>query len=184
MQKLRFVALAVILIALAVFALRTTPAAAHEGHTVGPYSVELGWRVEPAYVGLYNGPEVFISMKDDEKQKIEGAEKTLKLEVSFGKDTRLLKLEAAYQDPGHYVANLIPTRAGDYLFHLTGKINDTLVDETYSSASGKFSPVEPVEDILFPDKQMDLSGLQAQIDAQKADIAALKAEVEALKVKK
>lgn len=184
MQKLRLVALAAILIILAAFALRATPAAAHEGHTVGLYSVELGWRVEPAYVGLYNGPEVFISMKDDETKKIEGAEKTLKLEVLFGKDRRPVKLEAAYEDPGHYVASLIPTRAGDYVFHLTGKINDTAVDETYTSANGKFSPAEPVGDILFPDKQMDLSSLQAQIDAQKADIAMLKAEIEALKAKK
>ncbi|MFN8565428.1 MAG: hypothetical protein U0703_28225 [Anaerolineae bacterium] len=30
---------------------------AHEAREVGDYAVTFGWRVEPAYAGLYNGPE-------------------------------------------------------------------------------------------------------------------------------
>jgi hypothetical protein len=185
MHKFRLLALAaIVIVATAALALRSTPALAHEGHTVGPYSVELGWRVEPAFVGLPNGPELFISSKDDETKKIEGAEKTLKLDVTFGKETRPVKIGAAYGDPGHYVADLIPTRAGDYVYHLTGTIGDTKVDETYTSASGKFGTVEPVADVLFPDTNFDVGSLIEKIDAQQKQIDALKADIDALKAAK
>ena len=143
-------------------------ASAHEGRDIGPYAVELGWKVEPAFVGVPNGPEIFIALKDDEDQKIEGAEKTLKLSVKFGSQTRELPLDAAWNDPGHYVADLTPTRAGDYSFHLTGTISDTVVDETFTSADGKFGTVEPASDILFPDTKLDPATLQSQIDASRS----------------
>lgn len=33
---------------------------AHEGREVGEYVIEIGWRVEPAYTGLMNGPEITV----------------------------------------------------------------------------------------------------------------------------
>ncbi|MEP7287605.1 MAG: hypothetical protein ABI947_17765 [Chloroflexota bacterium] len=175
MKRLRLLLPIALIIVAVLFAFRIAPVQAHEGRDVGPYRVELGWRVEPAFVGVANGPEVFISMKDDEKKKVEGAEKTLKLDAVFGDKTKTVALDAAEDDPGHYVASLIPTRPGDYTFHLTGKIGDTVVDEKFTSADGKFGSVEPSSDVLFPDSKMDVASLQAQIDALKADVDALKA---------
>lgn len=153
---------------------RPTPVLAH-GHTeVGPYALTFGWQVEPAYVGVLNGPELTIVMHDDESQKVEGAETTLNLEVQFGGQTKTLKLQPAWNDPGHYVASLIPTRAGDYVFKLTGKIGDTDVDLTFDSAEGEFSSIEPLGDVLFPDTNADIASLQAQIDQLKAEIEKLK----------
>jgi hypothetical protein len=160
MKKARLAVLVVgLMLALAV----GIPAAAHEHRDVGSYSIELGWRNEPAYTGLFNGPEVFIheaapadataepgSDEGPEGAPVTGAEDTLKLEVSFGGKTKQLKLRAAWQDPGHYVADLIPTQPGDYTFHLTGTIGDTAIDETFTSADGKFGSVEPISDIQFP----------------------------------
>ena len=123
--------------------------AAHEEREVGDYALELGWRVEPAYTDLFNGPEIFIEKKAS-GEPVTGADDTLKLEVSFGADTKELKLREVYNDPGHYTADLIPTRPGDYTFHLTGKIGDLDVDETFTSADGKFGTVEPISDIRFP----------------------------------
>ena len=174
MKNLSLVAL-VALVALAAFLLlRTSPAQAHEGRDLGPYHVAVGWRVEPAFVGVANGAEIFVSMKDDATKKVEGAEQTLKIEVSFGGKTKQLTLDAAWKDPGHYVTNLTPTRPGDYTFHITGKIGDTTVDEKFTSADGKFSSVDPSSDILFPDANLDAANFQSQIDDLKAQIAALK----------
>jgi hypothetical protein len=160
MKKAR---LAVLIVGLMLVLAVGIPAAAHEHRTVGSYSIELGWRNEPAYTGLFNGPEVFIheaapadataepgSDEEAEGAPVTGAEDTLKLEVSFGGKTKVLKLRAAWRDPGHYVADLIPTQPGDYTFHLTGTIGDTTIDETFTSADGKFGSVEPISDIQFP----------------------------------
>lgn len=170
------------------------PASAHEGREVGNYSIVFGWRVEPAYTGLLNGPELTISVAgehhegeeaateeasaieeaadeaaaeateasdthtdlgtddhhDDAAEVVEGAEETLQLEVSFGDQSKVLRLRAVYGEPGNYTADLIPTLPGDYSFRLTGTINGTEVDEVFSSADGEFSTVEPIEDIQFP----------------------------------
>jgi hypothetical protein len=175
MKKLHLAAITVIVIAAAFLVLSKTTVQAHEGRDLGPYRVTFGWRVEPAFAGVANGPEVFIAMKDDANKKVEGAEKALKLEVTFGNKTKQVPLDAAWKDPGHYVADLIPTRAGDYTFHLTGKIGDTTIDEKFTSADGKFGSVEPSSDVLFPDDKLDVANLQSQIDALKAEIEALKA---------
>lgn len=156
---------------------------AHEGRELGPYKVSFGWRVEPAFVGVPNGPEFRITMLDDAEKKVEGAEETLKLQVTLGSQTRNVPIRAAWNDPGHYVANLTPTRAGDYEFHLTGTIGDEEIDEIFTSADGKFGTVEPASDILFPDTKLDGSSLKAEIDALKKQIDSLKADVAALKAK-
>jgi hypothetical protein len=154
------------------------PASAHEGREVGDYNIVFGWRSEPAYTGLLNGPELTITAggehhdeeaatdateepgthtdlgtddhHDEDAETVEGAEETLQLEVSFGDQTKVLRLRPVFGEPGHYTADLIPTLPGDYSFHLTGTINGTEVDEVFSSADGEFSTVEPIEDIQFP----------------------------------
>ncbi|MBX3083067.1 MAG: hypothetical protein KF716_15660 [Anaerolineae bacterium] len=176
MKRFRFALAALVFASAALLAFSLRPVHAHEGRDIGPYAVEFGWQVEPAYVGVYNGLELFVAMKDDESKKVTGAEATLKLEVSFGDKTKSLTFDPAWNDPGHYVTSLIPTRAGDYTFKLTGKIGDTEVNETFVSG-GEFSSVEPAGDVLFPDDKADVVTLQAQIDALKADLEALKAKV-------
>jgi hypothetical protein len=125
------------------------PAAAHEGREVGDYVIVFGWRVEPAYTELLNGPEVTITEHDTD-EPVAGLEETLQLEVSFGPATKTLTLRPVFDTPGHYTADLIPTRPGDYSFRLTGTIGDVEVDETFSSADGEFSTVEPIDDLRFP----------------------------------
>jgi hypothetical protein len=101
-----------------------------------------------------------------------------------------LKLEPAWQDPGHYVAYLTPTRPGDYVFQLTGMISQTgaltptIVNETFTSADGEFSSIEPASDVLFPDAKQDVASLQAQVDALKKQVDALLKDVATLKAAK
>jgi hypothetical protein len=148
-------------------------ARAHEDSEVGDYELHFGWQLEPAYVGVYNGIELTIHNHATE-ENVEGAEKTLKLKVTFGNQSKELKLEPVADEPGRYVAALTPTRAGDYKFVFTGKIEDVTVNKTFDSADGEFSTIEPASDILFPDTKLDLAAMQTQIDALKAEVEKLK----------
>ena len=124
---------------------------AHEGREVGDgkYEVEFGWRGEPAYTTLLNGPELVIRTVGD-GQPIEGLDEMLRLEVNYGGKSKVLRLRAVLDSPGSYTADLIPTQPGDYSFHLTGKIGDAIIDEVFDSSKGEFSTVEPISDIQFP----------------------------------
>jgi len=138
------------LVGVLVVAVLALPVLAHEGREVAEeYLVVFGWREEPAYTTLFNGPEFSVKLHTDESAVV-GLEETLKLEVSYGGNTKTLRLRAVNDEPGNYTADMIPTQPGDYSFRLTGTINGTEVDETFSSAEGEFSSVEPISDIQFP----------------------------------
>ena len=162
------------------FAFNAPKASAHEHRDVGNYAITFGWQTEPAYAGVYNGPELEI-VNDQTKEPIVGAEETLTLTVKFGPASKVLALKPAYQEPGRYVAQLTPTRAGDYEFELTGAISETtalsetVVNEIFTSADGDFSTIEPSSDVLFPDAKADTVSLQQQIDALKKEVESLKA---------
>lgn len=145
----RFVRLGIVLmVVLALFA----TVSAHEGREVGDgkYEIVFGWRVEPAYTTLLNGPELEVNVHGTEETPVEGLDETLQLEVNYGGKSKILKLRAVFDEPGHYTADLIPTQPGDYSFHLTGKIGDATIDETFDSSKGEFSSVNPITDIQFP----------------------------------
>jgi hypothetical protein len=212
MQKRQIWIVVCCLLACAAFvAFQVTRVSAHEGREVGEYELHFGWQNEPAIAGVNNGPEIFIhkhGATEEDEIPVEGAEKTLKLKVTFGGQSKELELEPAWQDPGHYVAHLTPTRPGDYTFELTGvisptalvtdtaaitstaamtgteAISPTVVNETFTSADGEFSSVEPASDVLFPDSKLDMVSLQAQLNAQMKEIEALKKDLEALKAAK
>ncbi|GIK63201.1 MAG: hypothetical protein BroJett018_09950 [Chloroflexota bacterium] len=187
MNKRRvFVAfLLVALLSVGLFSAANQPAKAHEGRQVGPYTIELGWVIEPAYAGVYNGVEVHISTGEDEHTdeatdehaEAEVIEANLQIEVSFGNASKVLDLEMSGNEANHYIAAIIPTRAGDYTFHLTGTIGETPVDEIFSSADGEFSSVEPISDVLFPEPEASIEGLQNRISQLEALIAELQAQL-------
>jgi hypothetical protein len=145
--------LVILMIALALALILALPSMAHEGREVGEGAdaavITFGWRNEPAYTTLLNGPELFVE-NHDTGEPVEGLEDTLELTVSFGGQSKTLRLRAVFNEPGSYTADLIPTQPGDYSFQLTGTIGSATVDETFSSADGEFSTVEPIADIMFP----------------------------------
>lgn len=109
MKKFR---LSVLVLALSL--LLTLTAMAHEHREVGEAAITFGWRVEPAYTTLFNGPELHIAHHETE-EPIEDLEETLQLEISFGDQTKVLRLRAVWDEPGSYTADLIPTQPGDYI---------------------------------------------------------------------
>ena len=58
---------------------------------------------------------------------IAGLEKTLKVELSAGNKTKILDLVPAYNDPGAYRANFVPTVETTYAYRFFGTINNASV---------------------------------------------------------
>ena len=160
---------------LSVFAV---PALAHEHREVGEYSITFGWRVEPAYAGQLNGPEVSLSLHDAHDEPFpEDIAVDLSAEISFGAQIMLLSLEPVFGETGAYAANVIPTLPGDYSFRVFGTIGDTDVDEVFTSTDGEFSSVEPANDITFPavpsERDAHIAALEARIAALEELIAGM-----------
>ncbi len=129
-----------------------TPALGHEQRQVGPYTLEVGWRDEPALGGLPNAVEVEVR-ETATGNGVEGLAKTLKLSITFGGTRTAFEPELralGASDPGHYVADIIPTAPGDYLFRLQGKIGTQDINERFESGPGRFDPVRPASSIAFP----------------------------------
>lgn len=192
--------LRVIVLLVLALVLMVAPTLAHEHRQVGDFELTFGWRVEPAYAGMMNGPEISLALAseghgetssghgEEEGDHEEGEEHghdeaaidfatlevNLQAEVSFGDQTTTVIFRAVRDEPGHYIADLLPTLPGDYTFHVTGTIGDLAVDEIFSSADGNFSTIEPPTDVMFPAiPAVD----NARIEALEARIAELEAKL-------
>ncbi|MBV9898704.1 MAG: hypothetical protein JO020_31505 [Chloroflexi bacterium] len=146
-------------------------ALAHERRVIGggKYDVVVGWDTEPAFVNQRNAAGVRISKAGtNPAQPVLGAEKTLQLQIRQGSQTRQLQLRAMFDQPGYYVADIVPTRAGDYVFTLTGSIGTDAVNEAFDSADGKFDAVTASSGIEFPVSAPDPDQISAELQAANA----------------
>src|SRR5256885_5380558 len=143
-------AVAVVMASLGIFA---SPAAAHERRTVGPYTFVVGWITEPSYVGELNALDLTVTETATSKA-VEGLEKTLKADIitGGGASTTALTMAARFGLPGKYQGQVLPTKTGDYTFHITGTVNTTQVDEKFESGPGRFGAIEDVAKLQFPTK--------------------------------
>lgn len=151
---------------------------AHEKRAVGPYEVEVGWDVEPAFAGSPNA--VFLEVKDGRTSPptpVAGLAATLKVEVRHGGLTRAIGLsfETDVHDPGTYRARFVPTRAGDYAFDLVGKIGDQDVKERFESGPGRFDSVAAPAAVQYPDAVPAGGELRDRLDAIERDIGQVRA---------
>ena len=121
--------------------------AAHEQRDVGDYTLAVGFLNEPVFSGEESGLDLRVSQGDT---PVEGLEDTLQAEVSFSGQTRDLELSAAFGDPGAYRAVFFPTAAGQYSFRITGDIDGTTIDETFTSGPDTFGDVQEVTSGQFP----------------------------------
>jgi hypothetical protein len=152
--RVGFAALA--LASLAVTVIAGGPLLAHVEEHVGPYTLELGWREEPTYVGHVNAV-LLIVLDADGDPVADLAPGDLTVVVSTGgQDSVPLTLEPSHDPdegggvPGEYQALLLPTAPGDYTFHVTGTIRDQAVDVSVTSGEETFDPVQGTADIEFP----------------------------------
>jgi len=69
------------------------------------------------------------------------------------------------------VADILPTRDGEYQWIFTGSINGDAVNETFDTADGKFNKVEPQTALQFPVALPEPAQGAAAVQAAQADAA-------------
>jgi hypothetical protein len=117
----------------------------HGHEEVGDLTVVIGMIGEPVVVGQKSGVEV--SLKRGEIP-VEGA--TLTAEVSIGELRESFELEPAWNRPGWYKVDFIPTVPGAYTIVLTGDAEGTAIDLEMTAGPETFSEVAAAGDVSFP----------------------------------
>lgn len=135
-------------------------ALAHAPVEAGDYTLVIGFHNEPVLQGEPNSLDLFVTNTKTGK-KINGLEKTLKAEIIFGSHTKEVELEPREDEEGAYGAAILPTKAGDYTWHIFGDINGTPVDVKMTSSPTTFESVTPKSDISFPDDEPATTDVQA-----------------------
>jgi hypothetical protein len=141
--------LALLLAVTAVMSANPGAASAHERRAVGKYTFVVGWIAEPALANEPNGIDLRVT-DTTTNQPVDGAANSLKVTLTQGSSTKDLPLRARFGVPGGYTADVIPTKAGQYLFHFAGEINGDTIDEKFESGPGRFNDVDDPARIEFP----------------------------------
>ena len=156
------------------------PAAAHEERQVGGFHMAVGFGQEPAYAGQPNSVQLLLSKGD---KPVTDLGDTLSVSVGFGDQSKDVSVEPFFEigefgTPGDYRAWFIPTRAGQYSFHLTGTIHGTKIDETFTSGPKTFDDAVSPADVEFPVQDPTNGELADRLDREiprlEASIAAVK----------
>jgi hypothetical protein len=147
------------------FAINTNIALGHERRAVGQYTFVVGWINEPSYVGLLNSLDLTVTETNGGKA-VEGLDKTLKADLTFGGSSQAqpLTLAARFGLPGKYSGYVVPTKVGDYTFHITGTVGTMNVDEKFESGPGRFGSIESTDALQYPAKVVSNSDLTARLD--------------------
>ncbi len=156
----RFILLAII----GAFVLPTSglPASAHETQAIGGYRIQVGWAEEPAFAGVKNA--VALDLTDAAGKPVTGLGDELKVEVIFG-DRKLGPLSFQPAGDGVYRASFIPTRPGNYTFHLVGSIKGQKVDQSFSPADKQgLEGVEDPGEVELPAKDPSRGELASRVD--------------------
>jgi hypothetical protein len=152
---------------------------AHVHEDVGPFSLEIGWKVEPAYVGQPNA--VQVTVHDAQAQPVTdlGADDIKVVVDTADQTSQPLAFEPAW-DPtegegplGEYDAALVPTAPGDYTFQITGTVRGQAVDITLKSSETTFDAVLGTSDAEFPVKLPTMAEVVTRLDRVDARIAGL-----------
>ena len=183
----------------------------HEDREEGEYIFKVGFLDEPAYEGQRNAVSLRVTKMKAEEQgeghgdaaqkdmaeesdhahdgsatvPVEGLEAALQVEVTHVPTgaSKVMNLRAAWNDPGHYLADLIPTSPGHYRFRFFGTIEGNEIDSTYDSRAGggSFDDIREASTIHFPEtvasgRELESAVRGARTEAQQARDAAAGAE--------
>jgi hypothetical protein len=167
-----------LLVALLGVVLTASTALAHEKRHVGNYTFVVGFLDEPAYANvknsldltICNGSDCNYTVQDGVKvlsNPVNDADKTLKVEVSTGSSAPLaLALKPRWSNPGKYNAYFLPTKVGDYTFHIFGTLNNNSIDEKFTSSPTGFNAVEQVPS--YPSNSAD--SVNAEVTTLKSQV--------------
>jgi hypothetical protein len=125
-------------------------ALAHSNREVSGHKWNVGFNVEPAIVNVKNGVE--LRVREHSGEPLKNLDKELQAEVTHTATgvKKVFPLRAVFNDPGHYVADFIPTAPGQYQFRFFGTQDGQPVNETFVSGPNSFSDVLPAADLEFP----------------------------------
>jgi hypothetical protein len=128
----------------------------HEGrlYSIGgnDYWITVGSINEPVFVDDKSGAEAFIKLADPSDplnsdsngtKNVEGLEKNLKFQISAGNKKKVMSIEPAWRDPGHYEATFYPTIETTYDYTLFGTLNNVNVSLSYQCTPGGFEEGKP-----------------------------------------
>ena len=140
---------------------------AHERRMVGPYQFTVGWLTEPAYLGQLNSLDLRIAdTRQNPAAAVSGLEKTLTADVAAGGLAPFpLTVTARFGTAGAYNGVVMPTVAGAYTFHITGKIDTMTVDEKFTSGPSTFGEIEDTAAVQYPTKVPVADELSKKLDA-------------------
>ena len=139
-------------------------ALAHGTTQVGDYQLEIGFLNEPVYQNVPNGLDLIVT-NTKTNEPVNGLENSLQVEIIHGAAKKTLKLAQQEGVDGAYTADVIPTETGDYTWHIFGKINNTPVDISMTSAPDTFRSVESQADASFPAAPPSITDISAQTSA-------------------
>ena len=128
----------------------------------GQYVMEVGFRDEPAYVGLPNALALRVERyATGGTEPVNDLAATLSAEVS--RDGRVKSLDLVPVGEGEYEASFVPTATGDYTFRISGTIGEATVDESVTSGPNTFNSVDPLSANEFPQSLPDPVQLQTAV---------------------
>jgi hypothetical protein len=169
MHRRRLAVLGLLALLLALLAAPATSLAYERRTLAGKYDVVVGWDTEPAYVNQRNAVGIRIAKSGtNPAEPVTGVDKTLKVQVQQGGQSRTFDLRPVFGQPGYYVADILPTRAGDYTWTFSGAIGTDPVDETFNTADGKVPSVAASSGLEFPIAAPDPDQVAVQLQASEA----------------
>ena len=84
--------------------------------------------------------------------RVTGLGATLEVELTHlsTSTSKSMQLTELFDDPGHYIAEFVPTSPGDYRVRFFGSIEGNAIDETFDSGPDTFDTIIPSDVIQFP----------------------------------
>ena len=137
---------------------------AHDAHVVGAYRLAIGWGEEPAFTGIRNSIVVEITEAAGGRLVSDLGGGSLSAEVSFGNERAVLPLQPAWGHPNEFRAWILPTRAGTYTVHITGRVKSQPIDITSTCSEKTFDCVVDASEIQFPIKDPSVGQLAERVD--------------------
>lgn len=157
-------------VGLALVASQALVASAHVVETAGPYHLEIGWHIEPTYVGQPNAVEATITDDKDQPVTDLGPDDLQATISTAGQTSPKIAFEPAFDleegdgTPGQYITPLVPTAPGDYMFEIAGTIHGSNVDIKVTSGDSTFDPVAGTSDLEFPVKLPTMAEVSTHLD--------------------
>lgn len=154
----------------------TSQAFAHTTVEVSPYTIDVGWGLEPPIVGIRNDFVFKITEPGDASGQYRGvsnAFKNLEATAMYGGVSKIIEIDS---DPriGYYFSPVIPTKTGSITMNLKGDINGIPIDVQI--------PIEDVESTTVLDfpptggssSDQDVTSLKNAISSLQREVSLMK----------